>query len=245
MARIFLIRHGESLGNVDPTVYAKLHDFRVPLTPRGREQAEQAGTFLRTYFNERADIKNNLLRIFYSPFKRTVETKDHFIKTFGLEHIETAREDYLLREQDFGLFSDIPDEKTQKKKFPEEFKKYAATRKHSGKFYARPPMGESRADVAHRVRTFRETIMRDLDNGREDILIVAHGVTNRAFLMNFLHLDVEWFEKEPNPNNCEITMIEGNRKDGYKATRIYEGNPPLPENPPPAKKRPPNSPRHG
>ena len=41
--RIVLIRHGESLGNVDDTAYASIPDWKIPLTRRGERQAAHAG----------------------------------------------------------------------------------------------------------------------------------------------------------------------------------------------------------
>lgn len=41
--RIILIRHGESLGNVDYTSYASIPDWKIPLTRRGERQAAHAG----------------------------------------------------------------------------------------------------------------------------------------------------------------------------------------------------------
>jgi len=41
--RIILIRHGESEGNVDKTVYARIPDSLVRLTALGKKQAEDCG----------------------------------------------------------------------------------------------------------------------------------------------------------------------------------------------------------
>ena len=41
--RILLVRHGESLGNVDPLIDAMTADHAVPLSVRGVEQAREAG----------------------------------------------------------------------------------------------------------------------------------------------------------------------------------------------------------
>jgi hypothetical protein len=40
--RIILIRHGESLGNVDYSSYASIPDWKIPLTRRGERQAAHA-----------------------------------------------------------------------------------------------------------------------------------------------------------------------------------------------------------
>jgi len=230
--RIFLIRHGESLGNVDETVYAKLQDHNVPLTQWGYEQAIDAGKFMNEYYDSRPELADKKIRFWHSPHLRTVQTKDGLLQGLGNARVESVREDYALREQDFGLFSDIPDEKTQREKFPEEFAKYTRCRELNGKFFARPPMGESRADVALRARVFGETFMRDVHHGQEDIAMSTHGVTKRAIIMNFLHKGVQWFEDEPNPGNCDITLIEGDREKGYTATCVYKG-----------KSRPPSLPK--
>ena len=41
--RIFLVRHGESLGNLDERAYSQFGDHNVPLTQWGHRQAAEAG----------------------------------------------------------------------------------------------------------------------------------------------------------------------------------------------------------
>jgi hypothetical protein len=41
--RIIIIRHGESMGNLDPTIYARIPDNQVPLSEIGMRQAEEVG----------------------------------------------------------------------------------------------------------------------------------------------------------------------------------------------------------
>jgi broad specificity phosphatase PhoE len=48
--RIVLVRHGESVANLDKTVYERTPDHDVPMTPRGHEQAANAGKYLRELF---------------------------------------------------------------------------------------------------------------------------------------------------------------------------------------------------
>lgn len=54
---IFLIRHGESMGNVDKTIYRTVPDWKVPLTDRGIFQAKDAGSKL----SQRLIIKDFLI----------------------------------------------------------------------------------------------------------------------------------------------------------------------------------------
>ena len=82
------------------------------------------------------------------------------------------------------------------------------------------PLGESRFDVANRVHESFGTFHRDNERHNIDTLIVVcHGVTLRAFVMQWLHLTPEWFDDEPNPGNCDIRLIKDGKDEGY----IYRG----------------------
>jgi 2,3-bisphosphoglycerate-dependent phosphoglycerate mutase len=74
----------------------------------------------------------------------------------------------------------------------------------NGRFWARPPLGESRFDVAQRVNQCFASFHHDAKKQQiHDLIIVSHGVTLRAFVMMWLKLTPEWFEKEYNPNKYE------------------------------------------
>ncbi|MBY4606750.1 histidine phosphatase family protein [Rhizobium sp. 9T] len=220
--RLFLVRHGESLGNIDERAYRQFGDHNVPLTQWGYRQALEAGGVIAAYLQAAPSPGLSKLHIWYSPFLRTRQSKDAVLEALPASVVGDIREDYLLREQDFGLFTEIYDHAERKQKFPEEFEKWARLRSNSGKFYARPPDGESRADVAQRVRLFLQTVMRDAENDDENVIIVGHGVTNRAVEMNFLHRPVEWFERSDNPGNADITLIEGTRAQGYESILLHQ-----------------------
>jgi 2,3-bisphosphoglycerate-dependent phosphoglycerate mutase len=225
---IFLVRHGESLGNLDERAYRQFGDHNVPLTQYGYHQATEAGRSIATHLDQSAALSRQKIDIWYSPYLRTRQTKDALLELLPREAVGTVREDYLLREQDFGLFTEIYDKAEQKQKFPEEFEKWARLRTNSGKFYARPPDGESRADVAQRVRLFLHTAMHEANDGSRNIIIVGHGVTNRAFEMNFLHRSVDWFEHSDNPGNADVTVIEGSHARGYVSSLLHHGGDRLP-----------------
>ncbi|MBB4478112.1 histidine phosphatase family protein [Rhizobium etli] len=220
--RLFLVRHGESLGNIDERAYRQFGDHNVPLTQWGYRQALEAGGVIATYLQAAPSPGLGKLHIWYSPFLRTRQSKDAVLEALPASVVGDIREDYLLREQDFGLFTEIYDHAERKQKFPEEFKKWARLRSNSGKFYARPPDGESRADVAQRVRLFLQTVMHDAENDDHNVVIVGHGVTNRAVEMNFLHRPVEWFERSDNPGNADITLIEGTHAQGYVSILLHQ-----------------------
>ncbi len=222
--RIFLVRHGESLGNINERAYGQFGDHNVPLTQWGYRQALVAGRAVSSYLYDLSHKEIPKLDIWYSPYLRTRQSKDALLETLQPEWISGVREDYLLREQDFGLFTEIYDHAERRHKFPDEFEKWARLRNSSGKFYARPPDGESRADVAQRLRLFLQTVIDDASDGVNDVVIVGHGVTNRAFEMNFLHHPVDWFERSDNPGNSDVTLIEGTRLQGYRSTLLHKAN---------------------
>jgi len=47
--RIILVRHGQSEGNVSRGRYSEVPDNKIELTPKGHEQAEAAGLYVRSF----------------------------------------------------------------------------------------------------------------------------------------------------------------------------------------------------
>jgi 2,3-bisphosphoglycerate-dependent phosphoglycerate mutase len=218
--RILLVRHGESLGNVDPAVHATTADHAVPLSDRGREQAREAGRRLAAYLEQRADGEHRHVRLWVSPYLRTRQTADALQETAG-PWITDRVEHVLLCEQQFGLFDGIPEEELPER-FPREFAHYDMQCRFGGKFWARMPMGESRFDVAQRIHQAFGTFQRDaVGHGIRDLVVICHGVTLRAFVMMWCHLSPEWFEHEPNPQNAAIRLLERSEDRGY----VFEGFP--------------------
>jgi 2,3-bisphosphoglycerate-dependent phosphoglycerate mutase len=217
--RIFLVRHGESLGNVKPEVYAQVADHAIPLSARGEEQARLAAGVLRVTLETHIGNRDTYVRMWTSPYTRARETGAIIRKELP-GWITDAREHILLCEQQFGLFDGVSDAELPHR-FPEEWAHYQKCVEFEGKFWARVPMGESRFDVATRVDQTFATFARDEEQGVENIVIVCHGVTLRAFVMMWCHLTPEWFEGEPNPRNCSIRLIEGDQDLGY----VFDGFP--------------------
>lgn len=206
MKNIYLIRHGESIANLNSEVYRTMADHAVPLSVHGVEQAIMAGHKLLSLI----DIASNApLRIWTSPYRRTRQTAaclEQVLKT-KFNNLD-LKENVNLCEQQFGLFDGIEDEQLPIK-FPEEYAHYDRARQHEGLFWARMPLGESRFDVAVRVHQSFGTFHRDADRHKiENIIVVCHGVTLRAFAMQWLHLPYEWFDRQPNPKNCDIFHIK-------------------------------------
>ena len=208
---IFLIRHGESVANTGENYTKRTPDHLVPLTEKGKAQAEEGGKWLAEYCREKG-IDLSRARIWRSPFLRTRQTAEEFNKSLGIADI---REDITLTEQQFGLFDSIPTEKWGEL-YPAEYAEYRRQLANYGKFYARPPLGESPFDVAVRIHQFMGTIYRDLEkHGVDTLFIFTHGTTLRAFLLRWFHYSPEWYHEEPNPKNCMIREIIGSTDLGY------------------------------
>lgn len=186
----------------------------MPLSERGIEQARAAGRAVAGYYAEILGDARPHVRLWASPYKRTRQTADAVMEAAG-PWITDRVEHILLCEQQFGLFDGVP-EVDLPHRFPNEFGYYDMLCRFHGKFWARMPQGESRFDVAKRIHQAFGTFHRDAtEHGIQELVVICHGVTLRAFVMMWCHLSPEWFEAEPNPTNCAIRVIDGRDDRGY------------------------------
>jgi 2,3-bisphosphoglycerate-dependent phosphoglycerate mutase len=220
LQNIFLMRHALSAGNEDLTLYRNIPDHAIHLSEIGKEQSIVTGNFFAAFLLQNTEIKTGGIRLWYSPYLRTKQTRDGLLE--GMADADSffkdQREHILLTEQNYGLFDGLTDNECNEK-YPEESRKYNLCTAHNGRFYAKPPNGESRYDVCVRIHQFFGTIIRDAEkalNSVPNVFIISHGTTLRAFLMMWLHRDVEWFEKEPNPANCSIRHIRRNKNGHFE-----------------------------
>lgn len=138
--RIILVRHGESAGNIDGAAYATTPDNRIPLTPQGIQQAEQAGARIHDVVSYGGACSNWKVYFYVSPYARTRSTLRGIGRAFPRSAIIGAREECRIREQDFGNFQ-----------VAERMKVIKEIRERFGRFFYRFPEGESAADVFDRV----------------------------------------------------------------------------------------------
>jgi broad specificity phosphatase PhoE len=220
--RMFLVRHGESEANLDNTVNARLPDHKIALSQHGRAQAATVGEFLAKML-----VGAMRTRILCSPYLRARETSAAIEQMLAAAAIKfDKREAVELRELQFGLFDGIADADLPKL-FPREYEHYEKHKRFEGEFFAPMPLGESRCNVADRVKGVFGTILRDASAERPnpitDFIIVSHGVTIRCFRMQWMHYSWEWYEREKNPRNCSAQLIEGRAGAGYTDKLVFEG----------------------
>jgi broad specificity phosphatase PhoE len=205
---IFLVRHDESEGNVDKTVYLRKPDYALNLTVIGIEQARGAGGVLKNI------IGNNTIGVYYSPFFRTIQTLNNISKTLnddGINRIAFAREEPRIREQEWH--GKIPIDYALNYSEALEIE-----RDNHGTFFYRFDGGESCADVYDRVSDFMSTLNRDFEKESfpENILLITHGMAMRVFLMRWFHKTVQEFETWANPHNCQIWKLRLNDNHKYE-----------------------------
>ena len=189
-SRIILVRHGESEGNIDKTIYEHKPDYRLNLTSDGHQQALECG-------EELSAIITGYAAAYTSPFERTKQTLDGIQK--GFKRITHVYEDPRIREQEWGHLRSADHNQI----IDDERNEY-------GPFFYRFPDGESCADVYDRVTTFIDTLHRDFEKVHypNTSLVITHGMLIRVFLMRWLHWDYKYFETLKNPKNCAIIMLE-------------------------------------
>jgi broad specificity phosphatase PhoE len=207
--RLYLVRHGQSQGNVarDAADEAGLHeiaidvrDVDVPLSQLGIHQAEAAGRWFGSLpRDERPEV------ILSSPYVRAKQTAAIICKQDALAGGPTRTiVDERLREREFGIFDRLTTVGIRER-FPEE----AAHRRRLGKFYHRPPGGESWADVILRLRSAMNTI--NLHYCDKRVLIVCHQVVVLCFRYILEELDEETIlkiDKQGEVLNCGIAAYE-------------------------------------
>jgi broad specificity phosphatase PhoE len=176
LTQLILVRHGQSEGNVAAEQAQREHldridvparDPDVVLSETGQRQADAVGRWLTALAaEERPEV------IWTSPYQRARETAERALAVAEVEL--DYRVDERLRDRDMG----ITDQLTRRgivAQFPEE----AERRDWLGKFYYRPPGGESWADVALRVRGVLTDLAHTEKHDR--VLITAHDVVLLLF----------------------------------------------------------------
>jgi broad specificity phosphatase PhoE len=215
--RIILVRHGQSLGNVDEEVYCDLPDWRIPITTKGRSQAQEAARKIKEL------IGDEPVSFMCSPYLRTKQTLAAMMPEFSTNPVVGAREEPRLTEQQFGNYQDA-----------ESMKKCKKDRNSFGRFYYRFPNGESGLDVYNRVTLFIGTLYRDWERDPvkirdTNIVLVTHGLTLRLFLMRWFQFTVQEFEDTKNPDNGSVVIMTRSDLQEPVTSRLLQKQPEMPD----------------
>ena len=229
-ASLWIIRHGQSAGNVarDAAHVARLdrigisgRDVDVPLSELGEQQAIALGHwFSHNEVDDRPDI------LLSSPYRRSLQTARLFRDAGGTAHDEAICMDERLREKEFGILDGLTTLGIGNS-FPDQ----ADFRKILGKFYHRPPGGESWCDVILRLRSLLDTV--SLHYAERRVMIFAHQVVVlclRYIIENLDEAGILAIDREGDVANCSVTEYRFDPdagKDGNLALVRYNATAPM------------------
>lgn len=203
---LWVVRHGQSSGNVardaaDLGGHAEIQidtrDVDVPLSELGIEQSRAlAHWFLAMAPADRPDT------VLSSPYLRAVQTAN-LLKAEGALAAGFSKFciDERLREKEFGIL-----DRLTRMGIEQRHADQASFRRLLGKFYHRPPGGESWCDVILRLRSLMDTI--SLHYGEKRVLIVAHQVVVlclRYLLENLGEKEILAIDTKGDVANCGVT----------------------------------------
>jgi probable phosphoglycerate mutase len=205
--RLWVVRHGQSAGNVardaaDAAGLARIdiphRDVDVPLSELGERQSAALGRWFSSQAEAfRPDV------VMTSPYLRAQLTGKLIQKQGGvsLSQSEAFVVDERLREKEFGIL-----DRLTRAGITEFHPEQAAFRQLLGKFYHRPPGGESWCDVILRLRSALDTI--SLHYSTRRVLILTHQVVVLCMRYLLEHLTEEAIlaiDREGDVANCAIT----------------------------------------
>src|SRR5437899_2516548 len=163
MAMLVLIRHGQSLWNLENRFTGWVD---VPLTDLGRDEAHRAGQLMR-------DIRFDVA--YTSVLSRAQETLDIILGELGQR--PPIIRDQALNERHYGDLQGLNKADTAKRYGDAQVKLWRRS------YDVAPPNGESLELTAKRTLPFFDrAILGDLKQGK-NVLVVAHGNSNRSIVM--------------------------------------------------------------
>jgi broad specificity phosphatase PhoE len=202
---LWLVRHGESAGNVAlneaekhglPTIDISGRDIDVPLSDLGARQARSVGDWFRKQPSE-----ERFTAVLASPYIRARQTADLIVRASNAGTAVVV--DERLREKEFGSLNRLT-KLGITQRFPEEAERRSAL----GKFYYRPPAGESWCDVILRLRSMLDHIQ--LRYSGERVLLVVHQVIVLCFRYLLENLDerrILEIDRAGDVANCSLTSF--------------------------------------
>jgi len=223
---LFLIRHAESAGNVARelalasnalVIDIDSRDCDVPLSGLGERQAAALGAWCARHI-EPVDA------VLASPYVRARQTSEIALREAGWHDIPIVA-DERLREKEFGMLDRLTRGGIEHR-FPEQ----AEMRRVLGKFYYRPPGGESWTDVILRLRSVIDTLTREYNNCR--VAVVSHQVIVLCFRYLFEGLTEEQIlaiDDAGDVANCSVTTYRYDDAEKKLKLRSYNVVAPMEE----------------
>jgi broad specificity phosphatase PhoE len=177
-----------------------MRDVDVPLSPLGEEQSEALGDWFGAM---PAALRPSV--VLASPYLRARSTAQIILEAARVPpESVTFVADERLREKEFGIL-----DRLTKFGIVQKYPELGEQRAHVGKFYFRPPGGESWCDVILRLRSTIDTITREYRGER--VLIVSHQVVVNCFrylLERMTEQQILEIDRSADVPNCSVTSYE-------------------------------------
>ena len=172
MNKLVLLRHGQSQWNLENR-FTGWKD--VPLTQKGIDEANNAGLLLKKN-------KINIDKVFSSVLERANKTAEIALNASGIENlfengILVYEKDQRLNERDYGDLVGLNKTETADKFGKEQVQIWRRS------YETPPPNGESLKDVVNRVSPYFTKIIKPYILDKKNVLIVAHGNSLRAIMI--------------------------------------------------------------
>ena len=206
--QLWIVRHGQSAGNVarDAAEAEKkfliniaTRDVDTPLSELGLRQAAALGA----WFAALPEAQRPTV-VLFSPYLRARATAQAVLDRIGRPEPHTALADERLREKEFGIL-----DRLTPLGIADKYPELSEQRQQVGKFYFRPPGGESWCDVLLRLRSVLDTITREYR--AERVLIVGHQVIVnclRYLLERHDEASILAIDRAADVPNCSVTSYD-------------------------------------
>lgn len=224
-SELFLIRHAQSAGNVAReaamatgalVIDIATRDCDVPLSELGERQATALGAWCARHL-EPIDA------VLVSPYVRAQQTASIALGAAGWT--VPVEIDERLREKEFGTLDRLTRIGIEQR-FPEQ----AELRRVLGKFYYRPPGGESWTDVLLRLRSLVDSLTREQAGRR--VAIVSHQVIVLCFrylLEKLTEQQLLTIDAQGDVANCSVTTYRCDRATDGLVLQSYNVVAPMEE----------------
>lgn len=189
--KLFVMRHCESLEDIDKAAYERIADEDMPLTECGKEQAASFG----------AEFAQNLglsakIHLILSPSKRVLETARIIVNNLPSHIRWSLSTDELIVKQNWGNVTIHNRSEIEKERYRIGVLRYCF------------PGGESGAEMLFRFDFFSKKLGQEMsDPLTENIMVITHGFEMRVLLKSLLNWSEEYFESLAHPRHCELKRV--------------------------------------
>lgn len=191
MTRLFFIRHGKTIWNLEGRYQGAKGDSE--LLPESHTEIKMLANYLK---NEKFE------KIYCSPIKRAFVTASELARALPQELAVEKNIDlseFNLGEMEGMLFTDVA------KKFPRELD---AFRNHPDVYNAKNISGESFQELFSRMTPIIQRICKEHPNG--NVIIVSHGAALCAEIRHLLGYSLENLRKAGGLSNTSTTILKTN-----------------------------------